>query len=86
MRGFLGRAGALLGRALVSFGLGSQGSGEAPVVDRSRGCLTVGGRPASTLRLVAGPETSLELDAGAEASIAVRGRPATYMVIEYEVC
>ena len=70
MRGFLGRAGALLGRALVSFGLGSQGSGEPPAPADVLPCLELTGR-ASVLHRMSG-EISVEHEHEGGLSIAHR--------------
>lgn len=54
MKGFLRRAGAHLGRALVSFGLGGA-SGDAPVVVDHAGCGHMAIEPTSQSTMVFDP-------------------------------
>lgn len=64
MRGFLSRAGAALGRAIVSLGYGPV-SGEAPPVDTSRGCMATSARATGVMETAAAQLGTMETTAGA---------------------
>lgn len=75
MRGFLRRAGAALGRAIVSLGYGPR-SGEAPPVDDARGCMS------TTLAATGTMDTAFAPTGTMTTSFAATGVMAT----TFEVC
>lgn len=75
MRGFLARASAALGRAIVSLGYGPV-SGEAPPVDTSRGCMTIDLAATGTMTI----------DASATGTMTIEPLATGTMTIEFEAC